>query len=130
MVGIITGQVPPFQDMAPRVPFSVKLSVPEHATRLWMPLVGPEVRFGYRFSKRFAIDAGAAMFLLFPPETLRSGTSAKEQDSGTRNAYPADIPAGFADGSPIRLGIVKLARDSGFGTSLMVLPTVGARLDF
>ncbi len=128
--GTFSGTAIQNEDPSTAVPFSVKLSVPEHATRLWMPLVGPEVRFGYRFSKSFAIDAGVAMFLLFPPETLRSGTSAKEQDSGTRNAYPADIPAGFADGAPIRLGIVKLARDNGFGTSLMVVPTVGARLDF
>jgi hypothetical protein len=50
-----------------------EVSIPETPADLWLPMVGPEVRFGYRLRRRWLIDVGLAVLWAFPPDIERVG---------------------------------------------------------
>lgn len=110
--------------------FAEPVDIPEQSPSLWVPFTGPEVRIGYRVSKRFAVDAGVAMFVMFAPTTARVGTSDRDRAKNERSQQLPDVPNAFSDGSTARLGLLRLGPDDGFGTFLTVVPSVAARLDF
>ncbi len=124
--GITTSRTSPDQALI----FQERISIPEKSENIWLPLIGPEVRFGYRFSKALAVDLGVAGFLLFPPEALRKdaatgGDERKRPLADTEDAFRR--PDGtLEDGRP---GLARLPKEAGFGTSFGILPTIGLRLD-
>jgi hypothetical protein len=106
--------------------FTLDVSVPEKSTQLWIPMVGPEARIGYRISRRFMVDLGMAAFFMFGPETPREGAA-----GGERTQSFDGSPGRYASGDPIPVpGIVQLDPDKGFGTFVMLVPSLAARYDF
>ncbi|HEX4475441.1 MAG TPA: PEGA domain-containing protein [Polyangiaceae bacterium] len=107
--------------------FNINFDLAEQSQDIWVPLVGPEARIGYRFSKHFLIDAGMTLFVMFPAATPRVAS-----DGGPRE-IPFGTPPGqkYPDGTPIpQPGQVTLPSENGFGTMVAFAPTVGARYDF
>lgn len=50
---------------------SGELSAPESASRLWVPLLSTELRGGYRISRRWSVELGAALMVLATPRSVR-----------------------------------------------------------
>jgi hypothetical protein len=110
--------------------FTQRASVDEADEQLWVPFVAPELRFGYRFSRRFAVDLGVAAFIMFAPATPRTGTSARDQQQGSRSTQLASVPGAFSNGNTANPGLMRLDGDDGFGTFVTLLPSLAARVDF
>jgi hypothetical protein len=104
---------------------STDLEVPEQTPRLWMPFGGPEVRIGYRFNKHLSVDLGAALLLMFPPDTPRTGITGLGS-SGDRWIAPPVTQ----NGQTVNVGLLKLPRENGFGTYFAITPTLAGRFDF
>lgn len=111
------------------VRFEQPMAIPEETQQIWMPLVAPEVRFGYRFGKRFALDLGVGFFAFFPGEALRRGRTSLSNDEGERvDAF--GVAGTFLDGEPVRPGTLQLPREKTLGTFFAVIPSLGGRFDF
>jgi hypothetical protein len=103
--------------------------VPEKSARLWIPFVAPEVRFGYRFGSRFAMDLGVAVYLMFPPDSPRTGRTSLSRE-GERKTPLKEFP-GVGDPPPnVQPGVLSLPQENGFGTFFAIVPTVAGRFDF
>jgi hypothetical protein len=102
-------------------------SVPEKSAQLWMPLFGPEVRFGYRLSKRLAVDAGVLLLFAFPGDTPRTGLTDVSSGDGDRKVAMRDVT--LPSGNVGRGGLMTLPRENGFGTMMMVVPSLALRFD-
>ena len=102
--------------------FQVEFSVEEQTKKIWVPLVGPEVRMGYQFSKSFSLDAGVALLIAFPQSITREGRTSVS--SGDRAGELPDLAGG------VRPGVARLPGETGFGTFFAVVPTLGGRFDF
>jgi hypothetical protein len=110
--------------------FSESVSIPEESKNIWIPFVGPEIRVGYRVSPRFMFDGGIAALFFFGPATRRTGSRGLDPDLERRSAQLPDYPNAFSNGEAARPGVMKLDPDDGFGTFLLLVPSLGARLDF
>ncbi|MCC6215850.1 MAG: PEGA domain-containing protein [Polyangiaceae bacterium] len=111
------------------VRFQQGISIPEETQQVWMPLVAPEVRFGYRFGKRFALDLGVGFFAFFPGDALRRGRTSLSNDEGERvDAF--GVAGTFLDGEPVRPGTLQLPREKALGTFFAIVPSLGGRFDF
>lgn len=102
--------------------FEVDLSIPEETKQMWIPLFGPEVRFGYRFSKQFSMDLGVAFLIAFAANTTRTGRTAVSR--GDRAIVIPEVNGNS------RLGLAHLPEEHGFTTFFTFLPTLGGRFDF
>ena len=99
--------------------------------------MAPEVRFGYRMSKKFYMDFGVQVFLLLPPDVIRLGKPTGDEFSnlnrseGQRRAALDDVPDAYST-PPItaRPGILSLDRETGFGFMLAFVPSITAYFDF
>jgi hypothetical protein len=118
--GTFSGDVPDTSS-GDAVPLSQFVEVSEPALNVWIPMVGPEVRFGYRLSKRFAVDIGVAGFLFLGPSESRSGGS---HDDTRRDTPLSDVNAN------VRPGFMHFDEEASVSTFFGVMPTLGARLDF
>lgn len=107
---------------------SQRVSVPERAEALWLPLLSPELRAGVQLSKRFSVSFGAALLVLVGPNRLRSGATSLSRD-GQRRTSLQDVPDGFADGTDVRPGVIALPEEQRFGTTVALAPSLGARLE-
>jgi hypothetical protein len=117
--GIVTGTV--------EGPFSVG-EAPSHT---WAPLIGPELRFGYRLGKRVRVDLGVLALVLVPGDTPRTGNNAlgvgSNQDGRRAAAFPNDVS--LVGGLRRPTGLVELPREEALGTMLIVAPTLGVGVD-
>jgi hypothetical protein len=107
--------------------FDILLDIPERNESFWAPLLAPEVRFGYRFSKAFSLDLGVGALIMFPPEVLRT---AQTGFGGDRRAAAFPDPVPTLEGGSIVPGTVRLPREDVAGTIVVLTPTVGGRVDF
>jgi hypothetical protein len=114
-----------------------RVAIAEESASIIVPFAAPEVRFGYRLTKKFTLDLGVALFILLPPETIRTGKPTGDDFSninrgeGQRRAALDDIPDAFENPpSTGRPGIMSLPRESAFGVVLAVVPTLAGRFDF
>jgi hypothetical protein len=98
----------------------------EPATNVWVPLVGPEVRLGYRIAKRFSVDIGVAGLLFFGPGKARQGGSVGNKER--RPSVLDDVKT--PEDTTVKPGLLFLPRESSISTFFGVMPTLGARLDF
>jgi hypothetical protein len=107
-------------------------SIPETPVKVWAPLVGPEFRFGYRFSKRWSVDLGVLALFVFPGESLRTGSNNFGTGSGQegRRAAPFPNDVELEGGGTRTTGIVELPREEALGAFFVLTPTVGVRADF
>jgi hypothetical protein len=114
-----------------------KVEIAENSKTIIVPFAAPEVRFGYRVSKKFMLDLGVAFFILLPPETIRTGKgtdstfSPVNKAEGQRQVALRDVPDAFTEGdTTARPGIMSLPREDGFGVVLAIVPTIAAHFDF
>lgn len=60
--------------------FARNFNLPSVSQRFWSAVGGPEVRFGYRFSKGVVMDVGLALLVMFLPSTqAQSGPAMQDQ---------------------------------------------------
>ena len=104
-----------------------ELQIPEEEALLWVPFVAPEARIGYAFSKSFSLDLGVAVFLMFPQQFNRVGTTGLSR--GDRRATALQDVT-LPSGTLVRSGVVTLPDEQAFGTFVAVVPTLGGRFDF
>ncbi len=124
--GTLWGQVPdPGNDP---VDVSQTLTIREPKQNVWMPLVGPEVRFGYRFSKRFVLDLGVAGLLFLGPGGARRGGNVGDGNSPIRKTSLAEVES--ASGARVQPGVVSFKEEATVSTFFGVVPSIGARVDF
>ncbi|HKY39566.1 MAG TPA: PEGA domain-containing protein [Polyangiaceae bacterium] len=114
-----------------------KVSIAEKPYNPIVPFVAPEVRFGYRISKKFYLDFGVQVFLLLPPDVTRSGKPTGDEFSnlnrteGQRRAALDDVPDAYSTPpTTARPGILSLDRETGFGLMVAFVPSIAAHFDF
>lgn len=110
------------------------ISIPEKSSFLAVPFAAPEVRIGYRVSKKFYADFGVTFLVMLPPQTKRqpvdsSGGFTLRSDQGRR----ADL--GLVDGyqtAPTSQngGLVTLEREDAFGVIMAIVPSISGHFDF
>jgi hypothetical protein len=127
--GTFSGDVPyeDTNDVTQIQNISQPVDVVEPATNVWVPLVGPEVRFGYRISKRFAVDLGVAGFLFLGPGESRSGGNIGTA-SNRRPTILNEVSS--PDGATVKPGVMRFDDESSVSTFFGIMPTLGLRLDF
>jgi hypothetical protein len=125
--GTFTGEVPyTANGTSSTVMVDQAVTVFEPASNVWVPLLGPEVRFGYRFAKRFSVDIGVAGLLFFGPGKAREGGTVGNKER--RPSVLSDVKT--PEGTTVKPGLLFLPRESSINTFFGVMPTLGARLDF
>ncbi len=127
--GDFSGEAVRPADPTVRASVAFPVSVPEASEILWVPYVAPEIRYGFRLSPKFVLDAGLTVMLLFPSQTVRVGTADLDRDRGVRSQQAPTIPGAYPDGNDVRPGVVVLPRETGFSTFVSILPTIGGRWD-
>lgn len=114
---------------------SAHLQVPEKAPFIAVPFVAPEVRIGYRVTKKLLVDFGVSMFVMLAPPTERQPASSGNaggfnlrDDQGRRAA----IGTVSFDNAPKEQngGLATLPREDGFGVMLAIVPTISGHFDF
>jgi hypothetical protein len=121
--GTFEGDVPYMGGSEPYA-LSQLVEVEEPVKSAWIPLVGPEVRIGYRLSKRFAVDIGVAGFLFLGPSEKRSGGS---HDDERRDTPLSEVKL---DDGTVRPGFMHFEAEESVSTFFGVVPSLGLRLDF
>ena len=134
--GTYTATVPHPRDSSITANVTQSARAIEEVQDLWIPLIAPEVRFGYRFGKRFTLDLGVAAFVFFGPPSPRTSTT---YGTDTARAVPLqDVPAGYGPGvdldnngvdDPIRPGLMTLPEEDAVTTFFAIVPTIGGRFD-
>jgi hypothetical protein len=103
-------------------PVTLSAEIPEAPQSLWVPLIAPEVRFGYRLSKHLVLDVGLAAFIFFPSPSLRS-------DTITFSPNPGERWGAFEVMGALNPRVLRLPEEEALGTFFALLPTLGARFD-
>ena len=115
-------------------PIAAHVSVPEVTQNIWIPIVGPEARFGYRFSKRFSADLGVAVLWAFPGSNPRTGNNSLgngANGAGHRSAVLPTVTLNDAANTTKSGGLITLPlKEDAVGTFFTIAPTLAARLDF
>jgi hypothetical protein len=121
--GTFRGDVPYVDD--PDMTFALEqpVSVREPTVNVWVPVFGPEVRFGYRVSPRFAVDLGVAGLMFLGPSKLRTGGNV-----GTTSRRPTSLKP-EEDGA-VQPGVMRFDEEESVSTFFALVPTLGARVDF
>ena len=121
--GTFRGDVPYVDDPDTSFALEQPVSVREPTTNLWLPVFGPEVRFGYRVSRRFAVDVGIAGLMFLGPSKLRTGGNV-----GSTSRRPTSLKT-EEDGA-VQPGVMRFDEEESVGTFFALVPTLGARVDF
>lgn len=127
--GDFSGEAIRPSDPTVRANVAFPISVPEASETVWAPYIAPELRYGFRLSPKFVLDAGVTVMLLFPSKTVRTGTSNSDRERGVRSQQAPTIPGAYPDGTDVRPGMVVLPAETGFSAFVAVLPTIGGRWD-
>ena len=114
-------------DEADMVPYSTKVTIPEEPRFLIVPFVAPEVRIGYRLSKKMFLDFGVGFYLMLPPKTLRKGQQTGDAFHNI-NISESDRRA-VLPGAPYA-GTISLKREEAFGIVMAVVPSISGHFDF
>lgn len=142
--GTFSGEIPHICDNEPAecdpdevVSVRQKVSIAEEPDFVIVPFAAPEVRVGYRVSKKLVLDFGVAFFVMLPPEVVRTGKPTGDEFSnlnraeGQRRQRLDDVPDAFmTPGTTARPGVLNLEREEGLGIVMAIVPTLAARFDF
>ncbi|HEY2410175.1 MAG TPA: PEGA domain-containing protein [Polyangiaceae bacterium] len=105
-------------------PFSAALSIPEVAAHVWLPILGPEARFGLRLNKSLTADLGVAFLWALPGSSPRVGDNGASGNSNSRRGLVT------TPGTPPTQVLANLPKEDALGTFLVIAPTAGVRMDF
>ena len=111
-----------------RQDLTLPLNIAEAARVLYVPFASTELRVGYRFSRVFSVDIGAALSVFFPPRVARGGTDTT--GSADVRGTLLHTPATWADGKPVVPGRLTLPRETVAGPFLTLAPTVAVQARF
>ena len=116
---------------------SERISIAEEPKFLIMPFAAPEVRIGYRISKKIVVDFGVTFMVLLPPEYIRTGKPKGDEFSnlnrteGQRRERLSDVPDAYQTPSTTaRPGVISLDREKGLGIVMAIMPTFAGHFDF
>jgi hypothetical protein len=114
---------------------STHLQVPEQAPFVIVPFVAPEVRIGYRVSKKVVVDFGVAMFIMLAPPTERQPASSGNAGGfNLRNDQGRRASIGTVtfknDPKEQNGGLATLPREDGLGVMFALVPTLSGHFDF
>jgi PEGA domain len=129
--GTFSGEISNPDDPTEKQSFSGPLSQNGEAPQVLVtPFGSTELRIGYRFSKAISADLGAALLILFPPNTPRVGLN-NLGDSQSRDATLISPGTNWsAGGHPVIPGSVQLPHEDVAGAFLAVSPSVAVRVLF
>ncbi len=133
-----TCENPAFPDCDPTETASVSqnVAIAEQPANLWVPFAAPEVRFGYRISKKLTVDFGVALYVMLPPETIRSDIASSDAFSvkrgeGQRRARIRDVEGAYTSTPEAATpGLLSLNRETGLGVLLAIMPSLAVHFDF
>ena len=142
--GTFSGEVPHICDNEPAdcddsetASVSEKISIAEEPKFLIKPFAAPEVRIGYRISKKIVVDFGVTFMVLLPPEYIRTGKPKGDEFSnlnrteGQRRERLSDVPDAYQTPSTTaRPGVISLDREKGLGIVMAIMPTFAGHFDF
>jgi hypothetical protein len=106
---------------------SWQASIDERSRWAWIPLFGPEIRFGLRVARHVVVDIGVAGMIMFPPDVRRAGTTDLDRNRGIRTTPLPDRVG--VDGSEQIPGTLQLPQETALSTFVMIFPTIGARFE-
>lgn len=142
--GTFTGDVPHICDNEPDTcdpdevaTVSEEVVIPEEPHTKIVPFAAPEVRIGYRFSKKVMVDFGVSLYVLLPPEVIRTGKprgddfSNLNRTEGQRRERLSDVPDAYqTPNTTARPGVISFEREEGFGVIMAIVPTIAGHFDF
>ena len=101
----------------------------EATQHLLTPFGSTELRIGYRFSKVFSADIGAALMIFFPPSAPRAGTN---NLSGSESRAVLLIPPGskWSTGNSVIPPVLQLPKEDVAGTFIALSPSIAVRARF
>ena len=127
--GTFRGQVPDPRDAAgPAFDLTTRAEVSELERNLLTPFVQTELRVGYRLSKRWSLDAGAALLLMLAPRATRAGSNTLSAADG-RSIELDGNGARHASGAAVRPGAMTLPNEIIAETFLALTPSLGLRFE-
>jgi hypothetical protein len=116
---------------------SKQIVIPEEPEYMIAPFAAPEVRIGYRVSKKIVVDFGVTFMVLLPPEWIREGKpngdafSNLNTGNGQRRARLGEFENAYeTPDTTARPGILSFQREEGFGIVMAVMPTIAGHFDF
>jgi hypothetical protein len=112
-----------------KIDYGGRVDVDELERLLVTPFVATELRFGYRLTRRWAIDLGLAATLFLPAQLARSGATTYSTDDTRVAELPATDQV-WSDGTSVKPGNLSLPHERVAGAFVALSPTIGARLDF
>lgn len=124
---------PPSCDDGETYRVSERVAIAEEPDFMIVPFAAPEVRFGYRVSKKVFLDLGVAFFFMLPPESIRRGKPGGNfqlsQDE-QRVAVLKTVAEFETTPTEQSAGRLVLPREEGFGIVMAVVPTIAVHFDF
>ena len=101
----------------------------EVSQHLLTPFGSTELRIGYRFSKVFSADVGAALMVFFPPSVPRAGTNGL---GGPQSRAATLISPGstWSTGNPVIPGVLQLPDEDVAGAFIALAPSIAIRARF
>ena len=100
-----------------------------------MPFAAPEVRIGYRVTKKLLVDFGVTFFVMLPPQTERqpvangSGGFTLRADQG-RRANIGQVDGFKSSPTSQNGGLATLPHENGFGVVMAIVPSISGHFDF
>jgi hypothetical protein len=139
--GLFSGDIQHACDNEPKacdpdesVSVSAQLAVAEKAPTFIVPFAAPEVRIGYRVTKKIVVDFGLTFFVMLPPQTTRQPTGGGggftlRSDQGRRANI--GLVEGFATvPTEQNGGLATLPNEDGFGVIMAIVPSFAGHFDF
>jgi len=101
----------------------------EATQHLVTPFGSTELRIGYRLSKVFSADIGAALMILVPPRVPRAGTN---NLSSSQNRAATLTPPGndWSPGHPVTPGVLQLPKEDVASAFVALSPSIAVRARF
>jgi hypothetical protein len=101
----------------------------EATQHLLTPFGSTELRVGYRFSKVFSADIGAALMIFFPPSTPRAGIN-NLSNSQSRAALLIPPGSNWSTGNPVTPGVLQLPKEEIASAFIALSPSIALRARF
>jgi hypothetical protein len=101
----------------------------EATQHLATPFGSTELRIGYRLSKVFSADIGAALMIFFPPSVARAGTN--NLSTSLSRAATINAPASkWSTGDPVGTVVLQLPREDVASAFVALSPSIAVRARF
>lgn len=121
-------------DDSETVSVTKQISLAEKSPIMIVPFAAPEVRIGYRVTKKVVLDFGIACFVMIPPQTERqpaSGGGSFQLPNDKGRQAPIGTVSGYTSTPESQNGpLVTLPHEDGFGIVVAIVPSIAGHFDF